>query len=121
MEFVYVVFTRIAGESYRLRFRSLLCSYNGFRALIKSVCLFLLLQLLRLFLAMPFNNNNNNKSIFKAQNLVSRDNSKRIHTDTDRQTDRQTHTHTHTHTQTQTQTHTHTHMRNDQNNSVAFS
>ena len=43
--------------------------------------------------------NNNNNSIFKAQNLVPRDYSKRAGA----------HTHTHTHTLTHIHTHTHTH------------
>ena len=39
--FMYCVFTRMPGESYRRRFRSLMCSCDVFRALINSLCLFL--------------------------------------------------------------------------------
>ena len=64
--------------------------------------------------------NNNIYSIYKAQHLVRRDYSKRLHADTDthrhrridRQTDRQTDRHRQTETETQTdrQTDTHTHI-----------
>ena len=37
VEFMYLVFTRMQGESYRMRLRSLLCLCDVFRALINSL------------------------------------------------------------------------------------
>ena len=37
VECMYLVFTRMPGESYRRRLRSLLCLYDVFRALVNSL------------------------------------------------------------------------------------
>ena len=56
-----------------------------------------------------FNNNSNNESICKAQNLVHKDYFKRIYKRARARTRTRTHTHTHTHTHIHTRMHTHTH------------
>ena len=51
VEFIYLVFTRMSGESYRRRFRSLLCLCDVFRALINSLVCWLCTNALGLILS----------------------------------------------------------------------